>query len=230
MKEEEPHLHHRDRLWAKLEQLGFKGAFFHPYEQLEFLLTLVLPRRDTKPIAKALLERFGDVSSVLLTPPETLRQVAGVGKRVALFLRALGELYESMSGSALQKRDLLDHPDLVARYLELGLKGEEAEYFVVLHLDARNRLMHSERMFRGTVDRAPVFPREVARSGLAHNARALIVAHNHPSGDGTPSATDLQLTRELMDALRTVDLLLLDHFVVAREGTVSIRQAHPQLW
>lgn len=221
---------HRERLWTKLQQVGFRKAFVHPYEKLEFLLTLVVPRRDTKPMAKELIQRFGSVAATLQAPAESIAQVPGLGLRSALFLRMLGELYQSMSESALGGRDLLSHPDSVVRYLEHELSGEESEYFMVLYLDAKNRLLRGERLFRGTVDRSAVFPREVAKQGLAYNARALIVAHNHPSGVPTPSASDRELTRHLLRALRTVDILLHDHLVVGREGSVSLRRDEPSLW
>jgi len=225
-----PHRHHRTRLWAKLEKVGFRQAFVHPYEKLEFLLTFVIPRRDTKPMAKALIERFGSVTATLLAPVEAIAQVPGLGTKSAHYLSMLGELYQSMSEAALLERDLLDHPELVARYLEHELSGEEAEHLMILHLDAKNRLIRGERLFRGTIDRTAVFPREVAKQGLAYNARALIIAHNHPSGVPQPSASDIDLTRKLMAALQTVDILLHDHLIVAREGTISLRRDHPELW
>lgn len=224
------HSQHRQRLWEKLKQRGFRNAFILPYEQLEFLLTFVIPRRDTKPTAKLLIEYFGSVHGALFAKPESLMRVPGLGEKSAQFLAMLGELYQSMSEASLQQRNLLTRPELVARYLEHELTAEDAEVFLVLHLDAKNRLIRSERLFRGTIDRSAVFPREVAKQGLAFNARSMIVAHNHPSGDPTPSRADLNLTSTLRQALGTVDIILHDHFVVARAGTQSLRELHPQLW
>lgn len=193
-------------------------------------MTFVIPRRDTKLMAKELVKRFGSVSGVLLAPMEATKQVAGVGPKSAQFLRMLGELYQSLSETSLAKRDLLNKFNLVARYLEHELSGEEAEIFLILHLDAANRLIRSERLFRGTIDRSSVFPREVAKQGLAFNARSMIVAHNHPSGLPKPSASDIALTRQLMDALRTVDIILHDHMIVGREGIISLRETETELW
>ncbi len=217
-------------MWTKLKELGFRKAFVHPYEKLEFLLTFVIPRQDTKAIAKELISRFGSVSGTLLAPVESLIQVSGLAAKSAHYLRMLGELVQSISEAALLERDLLTNPEMVTRYLEHELVGEEAEFFLVLHLDAKNRLIHSERLFRGTVDRSAVFPREIAKHGLAYNARAMIVAHNHPSGDPNPSASDASLTTSLIAALRTVDITLHDHMVVGREGVISLRQTQRHLW
>ncbi len=221
---------HRERLWHKLFESGFRRAFVHPYEKLEFLLTFVIPRKDTKLLAKALIARFATLSSVLLAPAESLLQVKGVGKRTATFLHMLGELYQSMSEETLKGRDLLDNIEAVSEYLQYELSGEESEVFFVVFLDADNRLLRSKRIFRGTVDLAIVFPREVVKLALAHNAKSIIVAHNHPSGNPSPSPGDLDITQRLRNALKTVDIQLHDHFVVGREGTVSLRRKHPELW
>ncbi|MCB1044771.1 MAG: DNA repair protein RadC [Acidobacteria bacterium] len=213
-----------------MQELGFRKAFLQPYEKLEFLLTLVIPRRDTKQTAKDLLQRFGTLTAVFHASPHALAETPGIGLKSAHFLRMLGELVQSMSEAALQQRDLMNHPDLVTRFLTHEIAEDESEIFMVLMVDAKNRLIRSERVFRGTIDRSAVFPREIAKLGLAHNARAIICAHNHPSGNPEPSAADLALTQQLMETLATVDILFHDHLIIGREGSVSLRQTHGHLW
>ncbi|MCB1051077.1 MAG: DNA repair protein RadC [Acidobacteria bacterium] len=221
---------HRERLWQKLERARFGDAFVHPYEKLEFLLTWVLPRVDTKPIAKMLLQQFGSLSALFFAPKQKLMAVPGIGPRTARFLHVLGEIYLDMEEEKLKKGPLLADPRAVRNFLTAEIAWQEAEFFLVLFLDAKNHLIAQERLFRGTIDRSAVFPREVVKEALLRNARCVIVAHNHPSGDPTPSQEDLNLTRRLAQTLTLMDITFHDHVIVGREGMTNLRETHPELW
>lgn len=224
------HLGHRQRMWETLQESGLQQGFVHPYQKLELLLTFAIPRVDTKPIAKELLARFGSLSGVLFAPLESLLQTPGVGPKTAHFLRMMGQFHVSLNEEACHQQDLLDRPDLVKAFLKRELAWEEAEFFSVLFLNGKNRLIRHKRMFRGTFNQSPVFPREIVKEALAHNAVGIIVAHNHPSQDPTPSSVDRQCTQELIRALKPVAIRLHDHFVIAARGSISIRESLPFLW
>ncbi|MDJ0835144.1 MAG: DNA repair protein RadC [Acidobacteriota bacterium] len=213
---------HRQRLWTRFQESGFRRGFVHDYEKLEFLLTFVLPRRDTKSLARALLAEFGNLTGVIRAPRDRLTQLKGIGPRTGLFLHLLHELTLTLDEEELKDRDLLTTTDLVQAYLRRELAWEEAEYIMALFLDSRNRLLRKGRLFRGTVNHVAHYPRELAKEALACNAARVIIAHNHPSGEATPSRDDVSATHEIAAALRTVGVTLLDHFVVGRQEVVSL--------
>jgi len=215
---------HRKRLWERFEQCGLQDGFHQDYEKLEFLLTQVIPRKDTKPLAKTLIASFGSLNGVLAAEPAQLQKVDGVGRRTALFLNMLFELAAVLSHEKLQEGELLSSPDQVKSFLTREIGWEEAEYFLVIFLDNQNRFIRSLRLFRGTIDRSAVFPREVAKEALACNAAGLIVAHNHPSGQVQPSKEDINLTKKLAKSLEPLGLQLHDHFVVGRNQALSLRE------
>ncbi len=213
---------HRARLWARFAEGGLRGAFVHPYEKLEFLLTFAIPRRDTKPLAKALLARFGSLNGVLTAPLHRLIEMEGIGEKTARFLKLLHEVALTLDEEDLVGRNLLSRPELVRNYVRRELAWEESEYMLNLYLDGRNRLIRKARLFRGTLDRVPHYPREVAKEALACNAAGVIVAHNHPSGKADPSTADVKATERVAAALETVGIRLVDHLVVGRERVVSL--------
>lgn len=214
---------HRQRLWERYLEKGLANAFHHPYEKLEFLLTFAIPRKDTKPLAKKLLHRFGSLNRLFAAPLPVLTNVPGVGRKTAGLLKLFAEMALVLEEERLEMGDLLNHPELVKTYLRRELAWDEAEYFMVLFLDSQNRLIKKSRLFRGTLDRSVVYPREVIKEGLACNAAGVLIAHNHPSGVTTPSAQDLRLTRALARALKTVGMNLLDHFIVGKNEVLSLR-------
>lgn len=216
---------HRARLWQKFQSKGLRDAFHHGYEKLEFILTFTIPRADTKPIARALLKQFGSLNGIFSAAPHELEKVTGVGPKTAHYLSMFRELTLAMDEEKLARRSLLKHPDLVKSYLEHELAWVPCEYLLVLFLDGRCRLIHKERLLRGTVDRVPHYPRELAKEALTHNAVGVILAHNHPSGDCTPSQSDIKHTREIHKALALLDIQLHDHLVVGREGITSMKEA-----
>lgn len=215
---------HRKRLWARYLKNDFRQAFPHAYEKLEFLLTFAIPRKDVKPIAKALIARFGSLNGVLTAPAHKLEEIEGMGQKSAAFLNILHQVNLAQDEEALACRDLMNHPELVKSWLQRELAWEEVEFLMVLYLDGPGRLIHWQRLFRGTVDRVQNHPRELAKEALARNAVNVIIAHNHPSGRPEATLADQEATARMAAALQTVAVSLLDHFIVAREGVVSMAQ------
>lgn len=212
---------HRDRMRQRLLEGGADG--FHDYELLEYCLALAIPRQDVKPLAKELLAQFGDLPTVVAASPGELMRVKGVGETVAAALKFV----EALSIRQLQRR-ALDRPvlasfDAVTDYLHARLAHELTEEFRVLFLDNRNHLIRDEKFGEGTVNQAPAYPREIVKRAMELQASALILVHNHPAGDPTPSRDDVQLTRLIAEAARPLGIALHDHLVIARTGHKSLR-------
>ena len=221
---EEPaphHLGHRERL-RRRARLGGLGAL-PDYELLELCLYRSIPRADVKPLAKALLTRFGGLSAVLAAPLHDLRQVAGVGEAVALDLKLMHEATLRIGKDALAKRPVISSWSALLAYVRTALAHEPREQFRVLFLDKKNQLIADETLGQGTVDHAPVYPREVARRALELSASALILLHNHPSGDPQPSNADILMTRQITAALEALKISVHDHLVVGRDGVASFK-------
>ena len=213
---------HRQRMWVRFAKGGLRGAFVHDYEKLEFLLTLAIPRKDTKPLAKSLLARFGSLPAVFTAKPEKLREVPGVGARTAHLINLFHEVALVLAEEALCDRDLLNSTAVVKGFLLRELAHEEAEHLYTIYLDRQHRLIRMGRLFRGTLAETPSYPREIVKAALACNAAGVIIAHNHPSGLAEPSDADMIATQALGKALATVDIQLLDHFVVGRGQVTSM--------
>lgn len=219
---EKPHYHgHRERLRARFADT--KGTGLADYELLELLLCGFIPRKDVKPLAKALLQRFNGLSAIFAATPEALQQIDGVGETLAIYLKAVQELNLRVTREDVQKRDVLSSWTKVLDYVKLRLQHEKTEYFRVLFLDRKNALIADEEMGRGTVDHAPVYPREIARRVLELSASSIILVHNHPSGDPSPSRADISMTREIMDILESLEVTVHDHLVVGTSGVVSMK-------
>ena len=221
---EEPaphHLGHRERL-RRRARLGGLGAL-PDYELLELCLYRSIPRADVKPLAKALLTRFGGLAGVLSAPLADLRAVPGVGEAVALDLKLMHEATLRIGKDALAKRPVISSWSALLAYVRTALAHEPREQFRVLFLDKKNQLIADETLGQGTVDHAPVYPREVARRALELSASALILLHNHPSGDPQPSAADIDMTRQIVEALGALKIAVHDHLVVGREGVASFK-------
>jgi DNA repair protein RadC len=217
-----PHyLGHRDRLRDRAAG-GGPGAL-PDYELLELLLFRSIPRGDVKPLAKQLLARFGSVSGVLGASLDELKTVAGVGDAVALDLKLVQEAALRAGREAVAKRPVISSWSALLAYVKTALAHEAREQFRVLFLDKKNQLIADEIMNRGTVDHAPVYPREVMRRALELSASAVILVHNHPSGDPTPSAADVEMTKQVVDAGRALRIVVHDHLVVARHGVASFK-------
>jgi DNA repair protein RadC len=215
------HLGHRDRL-RRRARAGGLGAL-PDYELLELCLYRSIPRADVKPLAKALLSRFGGLAGVLAAPLGDLRAVPGVGEAVALDLKLMHEATLRIGRGALAKRPVISSWSALLAYVRAALAHEPREQFRVLFLDRKNQLIADEMLGQGTVDHAPVYPREVARRALELSASALILVHNHPSGDPQPSSADIDMTRQIVDALKALKIAVHDHLVVGREGVASFK-------
>jgi DNA repair protein RadC len=215
------HLGHRDRL-RRRALAGGPGAL-PDYELLELLLFRSMPRRDVKPLAKALIERFGGLAGVLAAPIADLTALPGMGEQVALDLKLTHEATLRIGRGALGKRPAISSWSALLGYVRAALAHEPREQFRVLFLDRKNQLIADEMLGQGTVDHAPVYPREVARRALELSASALILVHNHPSGDPTPSSADIDMTRQIVDAVRALKIAVHDHLVVGRDGVASFK-------
>ncbi len=217
-----PHYHgHRDRLRARFQEAGADAL--PDYELLELLLFRAIPRRDVKPLAKALIQRFGSFAEVLAAPVSRLSEVKGVSDAVALDLKIVEAALTRMARGALSKRPVLSSWSSVLDYCRMAMAFAEREQFRILFLDRKNALIADEVQQTGTVDHTPVYPREVMRRALELSASAIILVHNHPSGDPTPSGADMRMTRELVDIAKPLGIAIHDHIVVGRDGHASFR-------
>jgi len=215
------HLGHRERLRERVANGGF--ASLHDYEVLELYLFRTFPRGDVKPLAKALLARFGSLSAVLSASVEDLRTVAGIGEAAALDLKLVHELAQRIGLEPLSKRTVISSWSALLSYVRVALKHEPREQFRVLFLDKKNQLIADEVMNEGTVDHAPVYPREIVRRALELSASSVILLHNHPSGDPTPSRADIDMTRAIAAAAKPLNIAVHDHLIVGREGVASFK-------
>lgn len=225
------HAGHRERLRARA-----RGAGLHhlpDYELLELFLFRSQPQGDVKPLAKALLDRFGSLAAVLAASVEDLMTVRapdirgrmkGVGAETALDLAALHEVARRVTREEAARRPVIASWTALVAYVRLSLQHEPREQFRVLFLDNRNQLLLDEVQNRGTVDHAPVYPREVVRRALELSAKNLIIVHNHPSGDPTPSRADIDMTRQVVEAAQALAITVHDHLIVGRQGVASFRQ------
>ncbi|GHF75893.1 RadC family protein [Seohaeicola zhoushanensis] len=212
---------HRARLRARFMSGG--AAALPDYELLELVLFRALPRKDTKPLARALLDRFGDFNRVVSAPPEQLGEVHGVGEAVICDLKVIEAAAHRMARSRVLQRHVISSWDAVLDYCHTTMAHRETEQFRVLFLDRKNILIADEEQARGTVDHVPVYPREVAKRALELNASALILVHNHPSGDPTPSEADIGMTNQIRAACDALGLTLHDHLIVGKSRELSFR-------
>jgi len=225
------HAGHRERLRERARSAGIHHL--PDYELLELFLFRSQPQGDVKPVAKALLARFGSLAAVLASSVEDLMTVRaedsrgrsrGVGAETALDLAALHEVSRRVTREEANKRTVISSWTALLAYVRLSLQHEPREQFRVLYLDKKNQLILDEIQNRGTVDHAPVYPREVVRRALELSASAMIIVHNHPSGDPTPSRADIDMTRQVIEAARSLSLQVHDHLIVGREGVASFKQ------
>jgi DNA repair protein RadC len=215
------HLGHRERLRDRALAGGLHAL--PDYELLEVYLFRTFQRGDVKPLAKALIARFGSLSGVLSASIEELRTVSGVGEAAALDLKLVHELAQRIGREPVKKRTVISSWSALLAYVRVALQHEPREQFRVLFLDKKNQLIADETMNRGTVDHAPVYPREVMRRALELSASAVILVHNHPSGDPTPSQADIDMTRQVVEAGRPLKITVHDHLVVGRDGVASFK-------
>ena len=216
-----PHAGHRDRLRARFVEAGPNALA--DYELLEMLLFRTIPRRDTKPIAKALIARFGSFAGVLGADAKRLCEVSGVKEAVAADLRLVAEAGRRILKNEIREREILGSWDAVVAYCTAAMAHESREQFRILFLDKKNVLIADEVQQTGTVDHTPVYPREVMRRALELSATALILVHNHPSGDPTPSRADVEMTNQIAEIAKTLNITVHDHVVIGKTGHVSMK-------
>ena len=212
---------HRARMRAKVMDKG--ASALSELEMLEMILYAASPRRNTKPLAKDLIRHFGSLPAVLRAPQEQLIALAGVGDAAASAIRVVEAVGLHLSHSTISNRQVLTSWSAVQHYCITRLAHEPVEHFMMLCLDNRNRLIAEETLSRGTVDQTPVYVREVINTALKHHAKAVILVHNHPSGEREPSRADIDMTAELKAALALVTVTLHDHLIVAGQDVVSFK-------
>lgn len=211
---------HRERLRARFMAGG--GTAVADYELLELVLFRAIPRRDVKPVAKRLIERFGGVAAAIGAPADALREIDGLGDSAVTELKIVAEAARVLARAEADHREILSDHEAVVRYCRIAMAHDEIEQFRVLFLDNRNRLIGDEQLGRGTVNEVQVYPREIARRALALNATAVLLTHNHPSGDPTPSKSDVRITLRVRESLQAVGVTLHDHIVIGRSGDASL--------
>ena len=214
------HVGHRDRL---RERFARAEDALPDYEVLELLLFRLIPRRDTKPIARDLLRRFGSLKGIFAAAPGELMKTASVGERVAQDLRVIAALHGRMLREVVAERPVLGSWSGVIDYLTAQMAHRDREQLRILYLDKKNNLIRDEVMHEGTVDHTAVYPREIVRRSLELAATAIIVVHNHPSGDPVPSRADIEMTKTLVETCATMDITVHDHIVVGKTGHASFR-------
>lgn len=215
------HLGHRRRLKRRFLD-GGPGALAD-YELLELLLFSAILQKDTKPLAKDLLRRFGGFAEVIAAPAPALREVDGVGNSVIVALKTVEASALLMMRERVLNQPVISSWQQLVDYCRAGMAAQPIEQFRILFLDRKNQLITDEVQQRGTVNHTPVYPREVAKRALELSASAIIMVHNHPSGDTTPSRADIEMTKEVAKALSALGLTLHDHVIVARSGHTSFK-------
>ncbi len=222
MREEAPHFHgHRQRLRDRFMEAG--EAALADYEMLELLLFRAIARRDVKPLAKALIALFGSYVETVAARPERLREVEGLSEAAIVEIKLVEAAAKRLARGALQKRAVLSSFMDVLDYCRTAMAYAEREEFRILFLDKRNALIADEVQGVGTIDHTPVYPREIVRRALELGSSALILAHNHPSGDPTPSAADIRMTKDIAAIAQPFGIAVHDHLIVGRHGHSSFR-------
>ncbi|MBL4870433.1 MAG: DNA repair protein RadC [Robiginitomaculum sp.] len=217
-----PHYHgHRDRLRARFLEGGTSALA--DYELLELYLFRSIPRRDIKPIAKDLMEKFGTFGDVVSAPIARLAEVKGISEKTALDLKILQAGAIKLGKQAVLNRPILSSWSALLDYCRSVMQFEHKEQFRVLFLDRKNRLIADEILGQGTIDRAPVYPREIIKRALELGSTAIILAHNHPSGDPTPSASDIEMTANIVGAAKAINISVHDHLIIGRNDVASFK-------
>ena len=217
-----PHYHgHRERLRERFRSAGPDAL--SDYELLEMVLFTAQPRRDMKPLAKALLKTFGSFAEVVHASETRLREIKGVGDAAIHQLRLIAAASHRIAKGELKQRKSLSSWQDVIDYCRTSMAFAEKEQFRLLFLDKRNQLIADEVQQTGTVDHTPVYPREVIKRALELSATAIILVHNHPSGDPTPSQADIQMTKAIVEIAKPLGIAVHDHIIVGRNGHASLK-------
>lgn len=214
---------HRKRLRARFLSGGADAM--PDYELLEMVLFRAIPRQDVKPLARRLMDSFGDFNRVVAAPPARLRAIDGVGEAVIVELKLMEACAQRMARARVMNRPVISSWAALLDYCHTAMSHRETEQFRVLFLDRKNTLIADEAQGEGTVDHVPVYPREVLRRALELNASALIMVHNHPSGDPTPSEADISMTNVIRAGCEALSITLHDHIVIGQSSELSFRSA-----
>lgn len=217
------HFGHRQRLRDRFRQGGAEAM--PDYELMEMILFRAIPRRDTKPLAKAIIDKFGGFAEAINAAEERLAEVPGLGEAAITEIKLIRATALRLMRSELRQRPLFSSGEKVLQYCRAAMAYEMREEFRILFLDNRNRLIADEVQGRGTVNHTPVYVREVVKRALELSASSIILVHNHPSGDPTPSRADIEMTKQIIDAAKKLDISVHDHLIVGRDGHISLRAA-----
>ena len=221
--ESTPHyIGHRERLRKRFLENGIKGL--QDYEVLELLLSYGIAQKDTKPLAKALLQRFGDLPGVLDSEVHELKEVKGIGESTALLIKLTHSLMERYMGERSFRRKKLSTPQAVVEYCRVSMGRLRDEQFRVLYLNSQNEVLSEELIQEGTVDQSVVYPRKVLEYALRHKASSIILIHNHPGGLLKPSRSDIELTKRLKSISEEMGIRIHDHFIITKDGYYSFHE------
>jgi len=215
------HLGHRQRLREKILKHGPAGLA--DYELLELILFGAIPRGDVKPLAKELIRHFGSFADVISAEPQRLLEVTGVGSSAAAYIKAVQAASLRLLQDQVLERPVISSWDALLDYCRASMAYIRQEQFRILFLDKRNTLIGDEIQQKGTVDHTPVYPREVVKRALELGATAIIMVHNHPSGDPTPSRADVDMTKQVVDAARSLGITVHDHVIIAKRESYSFK-------
>ena len=228
LSEASPHYHgHRERLRSRFREAGAEAV--SDYELLELVLFRAIPQRDVKPLAKELIAKFGSFAEVIAAPPARLAELKGTGEAVITELKIVQAAAGRLTRGQVKKRPVLSSWSSVLDYCRATMAFADKEQFRVLFLDKRNQVIADEVQQVGTVDHTPVYPREVVKRALELSATALILVHNHPSGDPTPSHADIQMTQSIIEVARPLGIAVHDHIIVGRGRTCQLQGAEADL-
>lgn len=219
---EAPHFHgHRDRLRARFRSAGAEAL--SDYELLELVLFRALPRRDVKPLAKTLIQAFGSFAETVHAPDARLREIGGLGDAAITEIKLIAAASSRVAKGQLKQRTLLSSWATVIDYCRTAMAFADKEQFRILFLDKRNQLIADEVQQVGTIDHTPVYPREVVKRAPELSATAIIMVHNHPSGDPTPSQADIQMTKAVIEVSKPLGIAVHDHIIVGKHGHASLK-------
>ena len=217
-----PHYHgHRERLRDRFRGVGADAL--SDYELLELVLFRALPRRDVKPLAKTLIGKFGSFAEVVHAPPTRLGEVEGLGEAAITEIKLIAAAASRVAKGQLKQRTVLSSWSAVIEYCRAAMAFADKEQFRILFLDKRNQLIADELQQIGTIDHTPVYPREVVKRALELSATAIIMVHNHPSGDPTPSRADIDMTKEIVEAGKRLGITVHDHIIIGKNGHASMK-------
>lgn len=216
------HTGHRKRLKDKHKRSDIGNWL--DYEVLEYALSYAIPRKDTKPAAKELLNTFKSFSSVLDSDIRDLKHIKGISEHTALFIKLLKDISNYYLKDSLSNKNLISSPELVVNYFKNLLKGCADEEFHSLFLNKNNHLISTELIQKGTIDKSVIYPRKIIERSIYNHAANVIIAHNHPGGTLKPSENDLEVTKTLKNALNTIDINLLDHIIITNESYFSFQE------